>query len=345
MKLPVWKTRRASTWVATSMIDRQLLLGCTRSRVWETTDSRSIYYGPRVRRSTGASHDCSVFASGSHAQSVGVIPEQRLRLCIDQLAELSPDVVALQEVRQIPDRLPTDRRWQAPWSVVRFAPATDWGGNRGLAILVAASDRTASAPRATAGTSRRAPGAAVGRSDNAARTGVEPHHAPALPDDRWHGARKSKSAVDRLLKEAAQRASKWLKLTVLMGDFNATPDSDELRFYVGCTGLAGRRTYFQRCVLLRKRWTHRRRLYLVAAPYTQRLRFLQNDRRFDYIFVSLPAETDVAWSTSCRIVLDRPSPIGWRLPERSLCLFAELRLCPFPPWVRPSLSVTKHDNL
>ena len=65
--------------------------------------------------------------------------EERLALVGEKLASLQPDVVALQEVREVPDRIVN----QAEVLAARgrgyqhvFAPSTDWGGGQeGLAIL------------------------------------------------------------------------------------------------------------------------------------------------------------------------------------------------------------------
>jgi endonuclease/exonuclease/phosphatase family metal-dependent hydrolase len=79
---------------------------------------------------------------------------------------------------------------------------------------------------------------------------------------------------------------------ILCGDFNATPDSDEIRFLRGLTTLGGRRTHFQDAWL---------RLHREAEPgdgpaqgitwsseneLTRPLRSLDIDRRIDYVFVT-----------------------------------------------------------
>src|SRR5258705_122657 len=71
---------------------------------------------------------------------------------------------------------------------------------------------------------------------------------------------------------------------ILCGDFNATPDSDEIRFLRGLHTAAGRRTFWQDA------WERRHGradgfTWARANPYTARLRWLERDRRLDYIFV------------------------------------------------------------
>src|SRR6185436_9089194 len=72
---------------------------------------------------------------------------------------------------------------------------------------------------------------------------------------------------------------------ILMGDFNAAPDSDEIRWLCGQTSLGGRRAHYQdawaRLHPSEPGWTWAR-----ANPYTKPLEFLDWDRRIDYIFVT-----------------------------------------------------------
>jgi endonuclease/exonuclease/phosphatase family metal-dependent hydrolase len=72
--------------------------------------------------------------------------------------------------------------------------------------------------------------------------------------------------------------------TVLMGDLNAAPDSDEIRFLGGLTSLGGRRVYFADCFGLVGAGdgaTFSRR-----NPYAAALR--EPNRRIDYVFVRGP---------------------------------------------------------
>src|SRR5689334_12504422 len=64
--------------------------------------------------------------------------EARLSVVADKLMGVMPDVVALQEVRDAPGRVPNQAEWlarQRGWHHV-FAPSTEWGGgHEGLAIM------------------------------------------------------------------------------------------------------------------------------------------------------------------------------------------------------------------
>jgi endonuclease/exonuclease/phosphatase family metal-dependent hydrolase len=97
--------------------------------------------------------------------------------------------------------------------------------------------------------------------------------------------------------------------SVLMGDFNARPEADEIRWLRGLVTLSGRRTYYQdawdRLHSGECGWTWAR-----ANPYTTGLAFLEPDRRIDYIFVTPMRRDGRATVRSCRIVLNQPAADG-----------------------------------
>ena len=113
---------------------------------------------------------------------------------------------------------------------------------------------------------------------------------------------------------------------VLMGDFNATPDSDEIRFLRGLHTSAGRRTFWQDA------WERRHGradgfTWARANPYTMRLRWLERDRRIDYIFVGPLKRDGRGVVHDCRIVLDVAHADGV-LPSDHFGLSAEMLLAP-----------------
>lgn len=64
--------------------------------------------------------------------------ERRMQLVVEGLRALAPDVIALQEVREVPGALPNQAKTiaDALGMVLHFAAATPWGGgDEGLAIL------------------------------------------------------------------------------------------------------------------------------------------------------------------------------------------------------------------
>jgi endonuclease/exonuclease/phosphatase family metal-dependent hydrolase len=77
---------------------------------------------------------------------------------------------------------------------------------------------------------------------------------------------------------------------ILLGDFNATPDSDEIRWLSGLTTLGGRRVFYQDA------WAAARAgepgyTWRVENPFRARMSWLSANRRIDYIFVT-PARRD-----------------------------------------------------
>jgi endonuclease/exonuclease/phosphatase family metal-dependent hydrolase len=113
---------------------------------------------------------------------------------------------------------------------------------------------------------------------------------------------------------------------ILCGDFNATPDSDEIRFLRGLHTSAGRRTFWQDAWERRQgradgfTWAH-------DNPYTSRLHWLDRDRRIDYIFVSPLQRDGRGVVRDCRIVFDRPTADS-ALPSDHFGLYAEVQLSP-----------------
>lgn len=264
---------------------------------------------------------------------------RRLALCEQQLRALRPDVLALQEVREIPGQLENTaaslaRALQLHWV---FAETLQWGGGaEGLAILsrvpILAHDYTA-LPHATASERRIVLSAAL----DFAGTPVAAF-TTHLNYRMGHGCEREDQveAVDRYIAATTAKLTPAAALTLLMGDFNATPDSDELRFLRGLHSLRGRRTYYQDAFLVhsdRERdagltWSRRN-------PYTQRLRFLQTDRRLDYIFVGGPDRKGRGVVHTCRVVLDEGDADGV-FPSDHFGVLAEVQLLPLPePGTQP----------
>ena len=95
---------------------------------------------------------------------------------------------------------------------------------------------------------------------------------------------------------------------VVLGDFNAGPDSDEMRFMRGLTSIDGRSVYFADC------WT------ASGAPgpgYTYdranafALRAHEPSNRIDYIFVRGPDHRMRGEPVSAKLVLDEPTDGVW----------------------------------
>src|SRR5512146_1846666 len=158
-----------------------------------------------------------------------------------------------------------------------FEPATPWGGGEeGLAILSRApilARRAHELPHALPTERRLVLGVTI--------------ESAAGPVDVWtthlnyrltHGDKREDQVVAIDEHIAAQKSS---LPKILCGDFNATPDSDEIRFLRGLHTAGGRRTFWQDA------WERRHGradgfTWARANPYTMRLRWLERDRRLDY---------------------------------------------------------------
>jgi endonuclease/exonuclease/phosphatase family metal-dependent hydrolase len=90
---------------------------------------------------------------------------------------------------------------------------------------------------------------------------------------------------------------------IVVGDFNAEPDSDEIRFMRGLTGLGGKCVYFADCFGVAgdgsKGTTYARR-----NPFAATVR--EPDRRIDYVFVRGPDDRYRGEPLEARVCFDEP---------------------------------------
>jgi len=111
---------------------------------------------------------------------------------------------------------------------------------------------------------------------------------------------------------------------VLMGDFNAEPDSDEIRYMTGRHSIDGRSVYWNDAWLFAGRdsdgvtWSNRN-AYARSA--------LEPDRRIDYVFVDYPLRDGRGVVESCRVVANDERAGVW--PSDHFGLLAEIRTDPF----------------
>jgi endonuclease/exonuclease/phosphatase family metal-dependent hydrolase len=109
---------------------------------------------------------------------------------------------------------------------------------------------------------------------------------------------------------------------ILMGDLNAEPDSDEMRYLRGLTPLGGASFY------LADVWTHRGdgvgHTWSAANPYANRTR--EGSRRIDYIYVRGPDRKLRGEPLAARVVLDRPTDGVW--PSDHFGVYAEIQAAP-----------------
>lgn len=233
--------------------------------------------------------------------------EQRMAMVAAGLRELAPDVVALQEVREVPSSLPNQAATLAKAAGYNhvFAPATPFGGGQeGLALLARdpiVENATLELPHAEPKERRILLSARI----QGVRGGVW-IHTTHLNYRLSHGKQRE-DQVQAIEASLARRTTEAPQ--ILMGDFNARPEADEIRWLRGLVTVGGRRAYFQdaweRLHPGEPGWTWAR-----SNPYTAKLAFLEPDRRLDYIFVS-PMRGDGRGAIhSGRIVFDQPSPDG-----------------------------------
>lgn len=220
---------------------------------------------------------------------------------------LAPDVVALQEVREVPGQLENQAAVLARALGMNhvFAPATPFGGgHEGVAILARApigQSAIVELPHAQLPERRVLLCARV----DTPMGGVW-IHTTHLNYRLQHGKQRE-DQVQAIGAAIAMRTTDAPQ--ILMGDFNATPDSDEIRWLRGLTTLAGARTYFQdaweRLHPGEPGWT-----WAAANDFTSKLKFLNPNRRIDYIFVTAERGDGRGAIRDCRIVFDRPTADG-----------------------------------
>jgi endonuclease/exonuclease/phosphatase family metal-dependent hydrolase len=196
------------------------------------------------------------------------------------LEALAPDLVALQEVREVPGILANQAETLASACGLQhvFAPATPFGGGQeGLAILSRAPIAEHAAlelPHARPEERRVLLSARVASPDGDVWV-----HTTHLNYRLGHGQQRQ----DQVLAiDAAVTARAGDLPQILMGDFNARPESDEMRWLRGLTSLEGRRVHYQdaweRLHPGERGWT-----WASLNPYTRPLRFLEPDRRIVFI--------------------------------------------------------------
>jgi endonuclease/exonuclease/phosphatase family metal-dependent hydrolase len=250
--------------------------------------------------------------------------EPRMRGMVAGLRTLDADVIALQEVREIPNTLPNQASTIARELGLHahYEPATPWGGGEeGLALLSKfpiVERMSRELPHATPEERRLVLGitvdAPVGRfSAFTTHLNYRLHHG--------HLREAQIVAGEALVAETESELPK-----VYMGDFNATPDSDEIRYLRGLHSIGGRRVYYQDAYE-RRHPMEPGYTWARANPFTERLRWLALDRRIDYVFVSAMRRDGRGAVHDCRIVLDHPDPEGC-FPSDHYGVMAEIQIVP-----------------
>jgi endonuclease/exonuclease/phosphatase family metal-dependent hydrolase len=257
--------------------------------------------------------------------------EARLSQVGAELDRLAPDVVALQEVREAPGRVPNQAAALAGprgWHQI-FVPSTGWGGgHEGLALLsrfpIGEHDWRP-LPHSTETEGRIVLSARIDTD-----LGQIWAHTTHLSYRENQGLEREEQVqvVDEVVAAHANDAPH-----VVMGDFNTVPESDEIRWLTGLCTLGGRRVNYQDAWAEANpgepgyTWTH-------GNDYTERMHWLRRDRRLDYIFVT-PVRRDRRGSilgAALAFVEPQTSPGGERLyASDHFGVVADVRLVPEPP--------------
>lgn len=231
----------------------------------------------------------------------------RMNLIATGLRQLKADVVALQEVRTVPSVTENQAELLGKelGMNVHHQDATAWGnGVEGIAILskFPIANKVAGAlPHSTPEEQRVVIGSTL-TTPHGSLSVFTTHHTYRLQD----GAKREEQ-VQATEAFVAQTPSELPR--VLMGDFNAPPDADEIRFLTGKHSLGGRRVYYQDAFArlhpadLGFTWA-RKNAYL--GP----LKWLDPDRRLDYIFVEPMRRDGRGTILDCRVVFDSAAPGG-----------------------------------
>jgi endonuclease/exonuclease/phosphatase family metal-dependent hydrolase len=261
--------------------------------------------------------------------------EPRLALAVRQLQALAPDVICLQEVRPLDGRAgrtTADALAEALGMTAHYEVAVAWedgprgAGQEGLAVIA----RSIREARAQPLPEPRPADARILLSASIDTAGgpiwVHTTHLHYRLDD---GVARERQvvAIDEAIRGLGRDRDSAPQ--ILCGDFNATAESDEIRFLRGLTTLDGRRTHFQDAWLRLHRepgpgdgpaegitWSSENR-------FTRPLRSLDLDRRIDYVFVTTRKRDGRGTVRDCRVVLTERAGLG----EVAICASDHYGVC------------------
>jgi endonuclease/exonuclease/phosphatase family metal-dependent hydrolase len=139
--------------------------------------------------------------------------------------------------------------------------------------------------------------------------------------EMWHAPRREAQvvALDELV-----RAHPGDLPPIVAGDFNTPPDSAAIYFMTGRMGLGGRGTYY------RDAWARRHPHedgYTWSDKNPHAVRWIERNRRLDYIFVGTIAESGWGAILDARVVLDLPGPDGVYASDH-FGVYAEIGVAP-----------------
>ena len=140
-------------------------------------------------------------------------------------------------------------------------------------------------------------------------------HLSYRSDESWKREAQVQ-AVDDFVRESARELPR-----IVVGDFNADPDSTEIRFLTGKATLGGRSTYYQDAAAIggatQPTWS-------AQNPFTDV--YGEGNRRIDYVFVTHARPNRCGAVASARIAFAEPNAAGI-FPSDHFGVFAEI-------WIR-----------
>jgi endonuclease/exonuclease/phosphatase family metal-dependent hydrolase len=233
--------------------------------------------------------------------------QRRLPLIRDGLAALDADVIGLQEVLAF-GKLPNQADEIAAgmgWHTF-YAPAWEVGGGLTFGNAIVSPHRLFD----TEWLPLPSPAGLDSRSVAFAR--VDAPHGP-IPvfvthlTVQFHLCHVRCAQVVALADHVARLAPIGGPPPVVLGDFNAVPESDEIRFLRGRTSLDGRSVYFADC------WgtTNDAPGYTYDRKNPYALRSHEPSTRIDYVFVRGPDAHLRGEPVATRLALDTPSDGVW----------------------------------
>jgi endonuclease/exonuclease/phosphatase family metal-dependent hydrolase len=234
--------------------------------------------------------------------------DERLASIREGVKALEPDLLGLQEVLRLDpgtgDGLDQAAAIGEPFGYhAAYARAHDepWFGNAALSRWPIAASQTYELPRA--GTEERR---TLLHADVDSPFGRIPFFVTHLNWKFGEGHVREAQVRDvaaRIEAVVAGRPSGGFP-AILCGDFNAEPDSDEIRYLRGLTSLGtGRRVYFQDAFGLAGDGSPGT-TYVRANPFAAVL--AEPDRRIDYVFVHGRDDRSLGAPQEARVCFDRP---------------------------------------
>jgi endonuclease/exonuclease/phosphatase family metal-dependent hydrolase len=242
---------------------------------------------------------------------------ERAKLVREWLDRLDPDVIGFQEVLRGPGRDQLAELLEGRGFHTDFEKAIDFWGDGKLAFGNAVASRwpirereAIALPDAGDGERRVVLSVTI-----AAPFGPLSFSTTHLNWKLFHGHVREKQVVAACDLAFRRRPRRGFPL-VLVGDFNAEPDSAEIRYVTGLQSLGGRSVYLVDAWRYAGdggrgiTWSNRNDYARVAH---------EPDRRIDYVFVGPALADGVGKVETCRVVCDEPVGDVWPTDHFGVC--------------------------